>query len=106
MVRKFGSSFVLAALGFLAACASSGSTESGQKFGVQIGMSLDDASVILHRQGFQPSPLITNELPSCGYRARKRGEELNSFWGPRQPELCLFTVSRRVVAIAWEYTVP
>lgn len=110
MVRKFRSSFALAALGFLvASCASSGSIERGQRFGVQIGTPLDDARTVLRRRGFQDELPITNqELPGCGDRSRQQGEEVSAFSSPRLglPLVCLFVVSGRVAAIAWEYTVP
>lgn len=108
MVRKSRSSFALAALGFLAAsCASNGSIESGQKFGVHVGMRLEDAGAILRRQGLRPELPITNQqITACGERPRQPGEQLSAFSGRLTPFVCLFVVSGRVVAVAWEYTLP
>ena len=105
MAQKVRSSFVLVALGLLvASCASSGSIESGQNFGVHVGMPLNDAGAILRRQGLEPVPPgIYEPEARCGMRAAGHGEEISAFTSPLKPIVCLFVVSGRVVAIAWEY---
>jgi hypothetical protein len=68
MVQKIRTAFVLAALGLLSAsCASGGGIASGQKFGVQIGMQLDDASAILRQRGLQQeSPIFVSSGFTAG----------------------------------------
>lgn len=89
---------------FGASCASNEGIESGQKFGVHVGMPLDEASTILRRRGLQPVLPGTNELiPLCGGRPRGHSEEVSAFRSPRHPTVCLFGVSGRVVAVGWEY---
>jgi hypothetical protein len=90
---------------FAASCASNESIESGQKFGVHVGMPLDDAGAILRRRGLQPGSQRTDELTTmCGARPRGQGEQVRSFTDARGGfAVCLFAVSGRVVAIAWEH---
>jgi hypothetical protein len=111
MVQKNRSSLVLVALGLLlASCATGGGIASGQKFGVQIGMPLDDASAILRQRGLQqqiPGPNTYNGGTMCGMRLLGKGEELRDFWSEHSTYvICLFGVSGRVVAITWEVNSP
>lgn len=95
-------------LGLLTACVEpTGSIASGQKFGISVGMPPNSASAILRQRGFEPVLSVTNdEITECGGRLRGKAEEVSAFSNVRGPIICLFVMSDRVAAIAWEYTMP
>lgn len=105
--NMIGRSFVVVAVSLLlSSCVTAGSTATGQRFGVQVGMPFEEASAVLQRRGFQQEPSTFNErFSTCGLRNREAGETLEAFSSQdRQTTVCLFVASERVVAVAWEGT--
>jgi hypothetical protein len=104
--RKIGASIVMAALSLLvASCVTAGSTAAGQRFGVRVGMSFEDASAVLTRRGFQQDPPMQMADEMCGLRRPGPDETIQSFHDrDNQTTVCLFVGADRVGAIAWEGT--
>lgn len=97
----------LTTLGLLVSSCAAGNIDRGRKYGVAVGMPSAEAHAILERRGFQRGASTDDWLNAgCGGRARNPGETLDMFdRGPnRDPIICLFTASGRVVAIAWDTT--
>lgn len=93
------------ALGVLvASCAGNGSVDRGRKFGVEVGMSSEEAGAILSRTRVRRNLTFypDGSLPMCGGRPRGNGERVELYATPQHDVVCLFVQSGRVVAIAWE----
>ena len=85
-----------------------GHVVTGERLGVRVGMSLEEASAHLVRQGLVPVPEYDRQVRSCGGRMVASQEEVRSFadntW--RHGGVCLFVTSGRVVAIGWSFNGP
>ncbi|MBX3430842.1 MAG: hypothetical protein KF779_14765 [Hyphomonadaceae bacterium] len=87
----------------LASCALPGSIDHGRRFGVEVGMPLEEADAILSRtRAHRELGDFPDGAPMCGGRPRGNGERVETYATPQHDVVCLFVVSGRVVAIAWE----
>ena len=106
-----GLTVMLIALGYLAfddftragLLASQGHAEEGSKFGVEIGMELDDAGHGLRERGLRPVALTAPA--SCHGRIYAAEHELELWYDDtwRRGTICLASVNGRVESISWLY---
>lgn len=85
----------------VAACTTGAHIERGQRFGVRIGMPLEEAHAIWVRRGLRPSPASGRE---CGGRGAGPGDQIEIFFGTGWDSgrhYCLLAVDGRVAVIGW-----
>jgi hypothetical protein len=85
----------------LASCAG-GTIDRGSKYGVRVGMTLEEANTILERRGMRRLPTQT---VGCAARYTQLSEIVVPYSrrGDGQPPVsCLFVRDGRVTVIAWE----
>ena len=106
MARKTWLSVVM--LGLLAAACTPGAyIDTGERFGVRVGMPLADAHAIWVQRGMEPSsPQVNAMMQECGNRKRGPGDQIEYFSGSRSSwragrTYCLLAVDGRVTLIAW-----
>ena len=106
MALKIHPSIVM--LGLLAAACTTGTQiDTGEAFGVRIGMSLADAHAVLVRRDLEPSsPQVNDVMQQCGNHKRGPGDQIEYFTGNRSSlragrTYCLLAVYGRVALIAW-----
>lgn len=91
-----------AVCGLLVACTTGSHIESGQRFGVRIGMPLEEAHATMVRRGARASLAKGDE---CGGRTAGPGEQIEVFFGTSWNAgrtYCLLAVDGRVALIGWE----
>ena len=83
--------------------ASRGTIEEGSKFGVEIGMELDDAGHVLRERGLRPAALTAPA--SCHERTYSAERELELWYDDtwRRGTICLASVHGQVVSVSWRY---
>ena len=89
--------------GLSAACTTGAHIETGQRFGVRIGMPLEEAHAILVRRGARGGAL--SGIEECGGRRRGPGDQIEVFFGTSWSAgrtYCLLAVDGRVAVIGWE----
>jgi len=88
-----------------ASCLSGGTIERGRKYGVEIGMTYEEANAILVSRGMLRLRETHASNVGCAARFRQPDETviIYSRRGDGFPPVsCLFTIDNRVVVIAWE----
>jgi hypothetical protein len=91
--------------GLSVACTTGSHIERGGRFGVRVGMPLEEAHAIWVRRGLRPSPPRANEMSEeCGGRGRGPGDQIEVFFGTGWDSgrtYCLLAVDGRVAVIGW-----
>jgi hypothetical protein len=93
---------LLTAAILVASCAANGSIDVGRKFGLEVGMTTEEASAVMRQRHPRYEAGPSGLIPMCGGRPRGNGERLQSYATPQYDIICIFVASGRVVAIAWE----
>lgn len=82
-----------------------GHIESGEKFGIRVGMTAARGESIATSQGLHLRELAPQPVDVCGTRTSNPGEEMQAFRDDslRRGYVCTFIRNGQVVAVAWTF---